>query len=935
MMKKLAACLLALLLSVSVLPVSAENTAGETSGVSSVSQKAVPSDVSWSFNPAETTALPGTMQPGGTTSGEYEGILIDASAEGSKFSPRATDTQINAGTVFTIPVTASEEGAVLTLRLSGGSSVVEAGSVQYSSANGAVTIPVGPEDTECVLTFVSQTYLAGIELVYNQPEEEYPGVPSAVEAEDITYTFTTTDGLKDEAGQTPASGKLEGNRGYYEAIKVDAVSGKFNVQPDASRVVINAGTVLYLPVAYDAKGAVLLISGTQDGNTPSQITVDGVSQTTNQPIAVDMSDSSAYPRYLKVEFTTIAYVNSISLNYASCSDFGKPEVEARDKIWDFTASSTVERPAVQGAKAEFDGMQIDASVGKFSPRETDTQVNAGTVLYIPVAPDAQGATVTVAGNNYNNLTLTLNEETVIQTGEEVILPSVSEPTYIPLSFESADGTGSCYLTSISIDYASDNEVIPTVVTVGKTGCTYSSIQSALDANTSSANRPLVLLIAPGTYTEKVTVNKPWVSFQAMPSTTGEAVVIEESYYSSNTFDADGTFIPQDEYDVGTDQSGTVLLTANATGFSACGITFQNSYNIVDHTQKGEQTPAVALGSVADKVYFKDCRFLGRQDTLYLHGAGARVFVENCYIEGTVDFVFGDANAYFLNCDLYMAYFTGKDNGYFTAANTKKDDVGFVFYDCSLKADPQYAAEGGEVSLGRPWQTEIYTVTGRKPDGSSYLIEYDPSRVNPTYENTGSAVTFVGCTMDSSIKSDRWNVWTRKDADGNTVDVTYHPNVRFAEYNSRNFAGEALTPSGEITLGIMEQVEDAAAMTDALLKVMGFGTGAGYWMPSFTDYTGETPVTTTPVDLTPEIQPVEPVDPSEPSEPSEPSNPSKPSEPSDSSTGGSGSSSGSSSSDSSDPVGTGDIFGFVSMGVAVCLLSGGWLALRSRKKEENP
>ena len=103
------------------------------------------------------------------------------------------------------------------------------------------------------------------------------------------------------------------------------------------------------------------------------------------------------------------------------------------------------------------------------------------------------------------------------------------------------------------------------------------------------------------------------------------------------------------------------------------------------------------------------------------------------------------------------------------ANTKKDDVGFVFYDCSLKADSQYAADGGEVSLGRPWQTEIYTVTGRKPDGSSYLIEYDSSRVNPTYENTGSAVTFVGCTMDSSIKSDRWNVWTRKDADGNTVD----------------------------------------------------------------------------------------------------------------------------------------------------------------------
>ena len=132
---------------------------------------------------------------------------------------------------------------------------------------------------------------------------------------------------------------------------------------------------------------------------------------------------------------------------------------------------------------------------------------------------------------------------------------------------------------------------------------------------------------------------------------GGEIVIEESYYSSNTFDADGSFIPQDEYDVGTDQSGTVLLTSNATGFSASGITFKNSYNIDDHTAEGEQTPAAAFGSAADTVYLKDCRFIGRQDTLYLHGAGSRVQVQDCYIEGTVDFIFGDADAYFTNCDL--------------------------------------------------------------------------------------------------------------------------------------------------------------------------------------------------------------------------------------------------------------------------------------------
>ena len=149
-----------------------------------------------------------------------------------------------------------------------------------------------------------------------------------------------------------------------------------------------------------------------------------------------MSEASAYPRYLKVEFDTIAYVNSISLNYVSDSDFDAPSVEAKDKVWDFTESSQVERPTVQGAMGEYDGIQIDAVTGKFGPRTaaqggSDTQVGAGTSLYIPVAPDEQGASITVSGNNYNNLTVTLNG-TEIEVGKETALPEVTENTYVEL-----------------------------------------------------------------------------------------------------------------------------------------------------------------------------------------------------------------------------------------------------------------------------------------------------------------------------------------------------------------------------------------------------------------------------------------------------------------------------------------------------------------------
>lgn len=830
--------------------VSAAGMSADVSAQETVVQEAEQSEGrSWDFTASGSVERP-TLEG---EEGEFDGIKINALT--GKFAPRSTemgnDTQINAGTILSVPVSANENGGTLSITLSGGSSEVEVDGVRYASTDKSISIPLASaeEDGCCTINFMAQAYITAIAISYDEPAEEYPGVPESLAAEDKTWTFETADGLNDESGNAAAGSKLEGNRGTFDGMKIDATSGKFNIQPEQTRVVINAGTVLYIPAAYDAEGASLLIAGTQDGSTPSQIKVDGVSYTTNEEIALDMTDDSAYPRFLKVEFDTIAYVNSIALNYVSDSDFDAPTIEAKDKVWDFTASSPIERPTVQGGMGEYDGIQIDAVTGKFAPRsaeqENDTQVTAGTVLYIPAAPDEKGAAITVSGNNYNNLTVTLNG-TEIEVGKEAALPEVTENTYVTLAFDSADGTGSCYLTGITVDYLSDSVVNENIVTVGAGGAyDYTTIQAALDNNESSASEPLVILIAPGTYTEHVTVDKPWVSFQPMYRDGGE-IVIEESYYSSNTFDADGNFIPQDEYDVGTDKSGTVLLTSNATGFSASGITFKNSYNIDDHTAKDEQTPAVAFGSAADKVYLKDCRFIGRQDTLYLHGAGSRVQVEDCYIEGTVDFIFGDADAYFTNCDLYMAYFTGKDNGYFTAANTKKGNVGFVFSQCNLEADPAYG-EDGDVSLGRPWQTEIYTETGRNADGSSYLISYDPERKNPTYENTSSAVTFIECTMDSSIQDERWNVWTRKDKDGNTVDVTYHDDVRFAEYNSKDETGAYLDPSDytDIVLGTMAATEDAEGLLDSLLAQMGFGDGVGEWTPGFTDFSGEKPAVPDP------------------------------------------------------------------------------------------
>ena len=69
--------------------------------------------------------------------------------------------------------------------------------------------------------------------------------------------------------------------------------------------------------------------------------------------------------------------------------------QAEDRSWDFTSASSMERPALEGNSGEYDGIQIDALTGKFSPREKDTQINAGTVLSVPVSANENGGTLSI------------------------------------------------------------------------------------------------------------------------------------------------------------------------------------------------------------------------------------------------------------------------------------------------------------------------------------------------------------------------------------------------------------------------------------------------------------------------------------------------------------------------------------------------------------
>ncbi|KAJ0975379.1 hypothetical protein J5N97_017344 [Dioscorea zingiberensis] len=60
--------------------------------------------------------------------------------------------------------------------------------------------------------------------------------------------------------------------------------------------------------------------------------------------------------------------------------------------------------------------------------------------------------------------------------------------------------------------------------------------------------------------------------------------------------------------------------------------------------------AVAIRVTVDRCVFYNCRFLSWQDTLYLHHG--KQYLRDCYIEGSVDFIFGNATALLEHCHIY-------------------------------------------------------------------------------------------------------------------------------------------------------------------------------------------------------------------------------------------------------------------------------------------
>ena len=198
---------------------------------------------------------------------------------------------------------------------------------------------------------------------------------------------------------------------------------------------------------------------------------------------------------------------------------------------------------------------------------------------------------------------------------------------------------------------------------------------------------------------------------------------------------------------------TPSVTIEADDFTAENITFENT--------AGDVGQALAITVTGDRCVFRQCRFLGWQDTI-LDNKG-RHYYENCYIEGHCDFIFGGGTAFFERCHIHCL-----DGSYITAASTPAEqNYGYVFSNCRITGEPP----GKKTYLGRPWR------------------DY-------------AAVVFLNTKMDDVIKPAGWHNWGKPHREQTS---------RYAEYNSR---GPGANPESRVPWSRQLSKEEAEKITCA-------------------------------------------------------------------------------------------------------------------------
>jgi pectinesterase len=297
---------------------------------------------------------------------------------------------------------------------------------------------------------------------------------------------------------------------------------------------------------------------------------------------------------------------------------------------------------------------------------------------------------------------------------------------------------------------------PNTIVASDGSAEFKTVQAAINAapQTTTREQPWTILVKPGTYREVVYIQREKRHVRLIGEDAATTVI---------TFNLNASAVGPDGEKIGTFRTPTVQIDAD--DFTLENLTLENT--------AGPTGQALAVRVDGDRVVFRNCRFLGWQDTILINRG--RQYFENCYIAGATDFIFGGATAWFEACELHIA-----GNGYITAASTPPDAAyGFVFNRCRITA----AKPDVKTYLGRPWRPHASTI-------------------------------FLRTDMSAVVRAEGWHNWGKPERE---------KTVRYAEFAS---TGEgALAAAREPWAPTLTSAQAAAITVEAVLG------GTDHWRPA--------------------------------------------------------------------------------------------------------
>jgi pectinesterase len=283
---------------------------------------------------------------------------------------------------------------------------------------------------------------------------------------------------------------------------------------------------------------------------------------------------------------------------------------------------------------------------------------------------------------------------------------------------------------------------------------FKTVQAAINAAaTGTVTNPTIIRIKAGTYKGLIYIQREKRFLRLIGENPTNTVL---------TYDLNAKMPGPDGKAIGTFRTPSTLIDAD--DFSAENITFENS--------AGPVGQALAIRIDGDRVAFRNCRFLGWQDTILANRG--RHYFESCYVAGHVDFIFGGATCWFEKCQIHCLR-----DGYITAASTPDNQqFGFVFSNCRITGETTAVNS----FLGRPWR--------------SY-----------------ASVTFLKTEMSDNVRPSGWDNWR---------DPARESTVRYSEFSS---TGPGANPDARVKWA--RQLTAAEAQAFTLQKVLG---GQDGWIP---------------------------------------------------------------------------------------------------------